>query len=416
MSASGQYQTYVEGNTPPYITANGNIYTSSNYGNSFTQCAGLTGNWLSIAISASGQYQIATSYSTPNPGIYISNTYGTSWTVVGSTISLLSLSASSISATGKYQSAVNSNGSLYISSTYGSSFNPVTTTFIGLHDVAVSASGQFISVACGNNGVYISWDFGNTWSQRNLGGNSTISVAMSSSGQYQTSVTNGSGYISNDYGNTWNVNANTNNGLDVAISSSGQYQIVIQVQQLIYSNDYGNSWTILYNQPSILLLSIALSASGQLFSCSIFIVIPFLGYEIDIVFSGTNPTPPAKSFVIDHPLDYTKHLVHVCLEGPETGVYYRGCGEITNDTSVEIVLPDYVCDIATNFTVQICDIYDGLKPKIYSAGEIISNRFMVYGENGRFSWEVRGSRGDIVVEPYKNEIVVYGEGPYKWYS
>ena len=79
-------------------------------------------------------------------------------------------------------------------------------------------------------------------------------------------------------------------------------------------------------------------------------------------------------------------------------------------------MPDYVCDIATNFTVQICDIYDGLKPKIYSAGEIISNRFMVYGENGRFSWEVRGSRGDIVVEPYKNEIVVYGEGPYKWYS
>jgi hypothetical protein len=97
-------------------------------------------------------------------------------------------------------------------------------------------------------------------------------------------------------------------------------------------------------------------------------------------------------------------------------VYYRGKGEITNNACVEIVLPKYVCDIATNFTIQICDIYDGFMPKIYSVGEVINNRFMVYGGNGCFSWEVRGSRWDIVVEPDKNDVVVYGEGPYKWYS
>jgi len=47
----------------------------------------------------------------------------------------------------------------------------------------------------------------------------------------------------------------------------------------------------------------------------------------------------AKSFIIDHPKEpETKHLVHVCLEGPEAGVYYRGKGEITNNETVEISL------------------------------------------------------------------------------
>ena len=49
--------------------------------------------------------------------------------------------------------------------------------------------------------------------------------------------------------------------------------------------------------------------------------------------------PPGKSFIIDHPDDSSKYLVHVCLEGPEAAVYYRGKGEITNNNSVVIYLP-----------------------------------------------------------------------------
>jgi hypothetical protein len=241
-----------------------------------------------------------------------------------------------------------------------------------------------------------------------------ISVAMSSSGQYQTALVNGVGniYVSNDYGNTWNINTGVNNGIDIAISSSGQYQVVAQNAQVAYSNDYGKLWSILFSNSTS--TSIALSASGQLFAWAYTNTSPT--NNAVIYFYGTNTTPPAKSFVIDHPLDYTKYLVHACLEGPETGVYYRGRGEITNNISVEIVLPEYVCDIASNFTIQVCDIYDGFTPKTYSVGEVINNQFMVYGTNGHFSWEVRGARGNIIVEPYKNEIVVYGEGPYKWYS
>jgi len=40
-----------------------------------------------------------------------------------------------------------------------------------------------------------------------------------------------------------------------------------------------------------------------------------------------------KTFIINHPLDDSKYLVHACLEGPEAGIYYRGDGEITNNES-----------------------------------------------------------------------------------
>jgi hypothetical protein len=411
MSASGQYQTYVQGY--PVSTINGSIFISSNYGNSFTVSAGVTGNWLSVAISASGQYQSAVSFQGPYPGIYISSNYGVSW-AFSYNAPLGYATNIAMSATGKYQIATTNVQDILISTNYGVSWTNKTIlppSNAGI-SIDISASGQFITLACGAFGMYISWDFGNTWSQRYLSSFIMISVAMSSSGQYQTALINTSSiYLSNDYGNTWNINTGVTNGIDVDISSSGQYQIVATAGSLVYSIDYGNIWSNLFvNSTST---SVALSASGQLLSWA------YTNTSINnvvILFYGTVPTPHAKSFVIDHPLDYTKHLVHACLEGPETGVYYRGRGEITNNTCLEIVLPEYVSDIATNFTIQICDIYDGVGPKSYSAGEVISNRFMVYGENGRFSWEVRGTRGGILVEPDKSEVDVYGEGPYKWYS
>ena len=127
----------------------------------------------------------------------------------------------------------------------------------------------------------------------------------------------------------------------------------------------------------------------------------------------------AKSFVIDHPLDATnKYLVHVCVEGPEAGVYYRGKGKIINGTSVVIHLPEYfgtLCKDADDATVQVTHIYDG-KIKSFSAGEVDleNNAFTVYGENGRFNWLVHGKRGNIRVECDKSTTNVKGDGPYKY--
>ena len=123
--------------------------------------------------------------------------------------------------------------------------------------------------------------------------------------------------------------------------------------------------------------------------------------------------PPGKSFIIDHPDDFSKYLVHVCLEGPEAAVYYRGKGEITNNNSTIINLPNYVKNLASDFTIQITAVYDG-HVKIYNFDEIKNNSFTVYGENGKFHWLVIGKRNDIEVEPNKDDVIVKGSGPYLW--
>ena len=107
------------------------------------------------------------------------------------------------------------------------------------------------------------------------------------------------------------------------------------------------------------------------------------------------------------------------MEGPESGVYYRGKGEITNNESVTIMLPDYVSELATDFTVQITPIVSSVnvnnsnKKQLYTS-EVENNSFAVYGDNGKFFWLVQGKRSDIDVEPTKSSVNVKGTGPYKW--
>ncbi len=122
----------------------------------------------------------------------------------------------------------------------------------------------------------------------------------------------------------------------------------------------------------------------------------------------------AKAFIIDHPHNNEKYLVHTCLEGPEVGVYYRGKSEVLNGNYVEIKLPDYVTEWASDFTVNVTGIYDG-KIKVYNSSDVDEKGiFTVYGENGKFNWVAIGKRGDINSEPSKSEVTIKGDGPYKW--
>jgi hypothetical protein len=130
----------------------------------------------------------------------------------------------------------------------------------------------------------------------------------------------------------------------------------------------------------------------------------------------TGPTGPVdKSFIIEHPLDSEKYLVHTCLEGPEVGVYYRGIATIDNNSNVEIELPNYVAKLAYDFTINLTPIYDG-KHHLLSASLVENNKFTVYGDNCKFFWTVFGKRYDIDVEPYKNSVDVKGDGPYLYIS
>jgi hypothetical protein len=140
------------------------------------------------------------------------------------------------------------------------------------------------------------------------------------------------------------------------------------------------------------------------------------GIEGPTGFCCTGPTGP-KTFIIDHPSDENKYLVHACLEGPEAGVYYRGKATIQNGESIVIILPDYVEQLATELTVELTPIYsnDTIYGSIYETSEIENNHFTVYGKNGSFYWTVYGKKNDILIEPDKTNVNVLGEGPYKWY-
>jgi Collagen triple helix repeat (20 copies) len=122
---------------------------------------------------------------------------------------------------------------------------------------------------------------------------------------------------------------------------------------------------------------------------------------------------PGKTFVIEHPLDSNKLLVHACLEGPEAGVYYRGKAEISNDDYVTIKLPEYIDKLAYDFTINVTPIGRGQK-QILSVSEVENNEFNVYGHNCKFFWIVHGKRLEIDVEPNKSDVIVNGNGPYLW--
>jgi len=125
-----------------------------------------------------------------------------------------------------------------------------------------------------------------------------------------------------------------------------------------------------------------------------------------------------KTFVIDHPQYKDKYLVHACLEGPESGVYYRGNGRIysnlDDEYETEIVLPEYVKDLATDFTIQITSI--GKESSLYKTSEVNEENgtFKVFGKSGKFFWHVYGKRHSIQVEPLKSTVDIKGSGPYKW--
>lgn len=121
----------------------------------------------------------------------------------------------------------------------------------------------------------------------------------------------------------------------------------------------------------------------------------------------------SKTFVIPHPNNNSKYLVHACLEGPEAGVYYRGENSITNDNFCQINLPEYVQYIACDFTINVTPIYNGEIVNL-AVSKIKDNTFFVYGKNCEFFWNVYGKRFNIDVEPDINDVKINGDGPYKW--
>ncbi len=130
-----------------------------------------------------------------------------------------------------------------------------------------------------------------------------------------------------------------------------------------------------------------------------------------------------KNFVIDHPTDDDKHLVHTTLEGPENGVYYRGRGRLVDGSAV-IELPSYFEALTSlqERTVEITEIYNGRPIVPMGPTDIVDGKFLVVGgpgDDSEFFWRVEAIRKDVdllEVEPLKSDVIVQGDGPYTYIS
>jgi len=100
-----------------------------------------------------------------------------------------------------------------------------------------------------------------------------------------------------------------------------------------------------------------------------------------------------KSFRIDYPLDpSSSNLRHYCIESPELLTFYRGVAYIGDDSTAEILLPDYFDTLNINPMIQLTGVGS---PNVYIADDITGNRFIIGGEPGtKVYWQVTGERND----------------------
>ena len=276
VSSSGQYQVAV---CPINC-----IYVSNNYGVTWIQTNNIQNTWNNVSISASGQYIVAT-ISNSNI-IYYSNNYGStnSWKTRYFISSANGIPTIAMSASGQYRTIVTSgtmgpdvSGNMYYSTNYGISWIQVTNSLGQWQSVAVSSSGQYQVAVCPINGIYVSTNYGVTWSQTNNIQNTWNNVVISASGQYIVVTISNSNiiYYSNNYGssNSWNTLSfiSTANGIPtIAMSASGQYRTIVTSGtigpgvsgNMYYSTNYGVTWNQVTNSTGSW-SSVAVSASGQ---------------------------------------------------------------------------------------------------------------------------------------------------------
>ncbi|MER7251324.1 hypothetical protein [Kribbella sp. NPDC000426] len=126
-----------------------------------------------------------------------------------------------------------------------------------------------------------------------------------------------------------------------------------------------------------------------------------------------------KQFVIDHPLDpENRSLHHVCIEGPEAAVFYRGSGRLV-DGRAEVELPEYFEALVrpeerTVMLTAVCD--EDEQVAVLAASPVRRGRFTVRAADGRnpsqrFCWEVKAVRADVeplAVETEKAGRVLVG--------
>jgi hypothetical protein len=133
----------------------------------------------------------------------------------------------------------------------------------------------------------------------------------------------------------------------------------------------------------------------------------------------------AKTFVIDHPSDSSRYLVHATLEGPESAVFYRGSARLHHGKA-EVTLPGYFeaetrpdgrTVLATPTFATVDEPISGLAVSRVRRGGFTVRALDKSNPEQTFDWEVKAVRADVaplIAEPRRDEVVVHGDGPYTY--
>lgn len=251
MSASGKYQIACTYSRPPFF--------SSDFGQNFDLINSNVGafGWLGAAMSATGQYIVLCSYGY----VYVSSDFGASFNAIFA-IGFAYWSSVAISASGRYIWAVVNNGTSFTSGNFGSSWSSASG-IPSVSNVAVSGSGQYVTlVSNAGNNVWVSNNFGVSWTFISIGGFSSQGVAMSSSGRYQIANANNGIWLSSNFGVSFTQIQHFNIGYGVSISATGRYMILgTESNGWWYSSNFGVNWSV-YNI-GVQGFATAMSADGK---------------------------------------------------------------------------------------------------------------------------------------------------------
>jgi hypothetical protein len=240
----------------------GQIYTSDNFGSSWTARPTGSHHWTMVACSDNGDNLVAV---VSGGQIYTSMDSGENWAEHASTRGWSSVASS---ADGSKLVAVVYGGQIYTSGHFGGDWTAALDGIVqNWQTVASSKDGVNLVAAADGGQIYTSMDSGEHWTEQDSGVRNWIAVASSENGDKLVAVDNGGYdggqiYTSADWGTTWTAHESNRHWWAVASSADGSKLVAVEWGGRIYtSTDSGVTW--MPRESSRLWSAAASSADGS---------------------------------------------------------------------------------------------------------------------------------------------------------
>jgi hypothetical protein len=141
-------------------------------------------------------------------------------------------------------------------------------------------------------------------------------------------------------------------------------------------------------------------------------------------YSAVGNSQSPKTFIIDHPIDPSRYLVHAGIEGPANRVFYRGKTTLKHGQAF-VTLPDYFEELTLErgraVFLQNMSGFDKVAVKTQDGQRIKDGVLHIISQDkhsqSTVSWEVSAIRKDVpelIVAPRVDEVEVLGVGPYRY--